>query len=78
MNIITSKHSRKSALALSEALGNCSVYNPYQREYYRGSSLDQHKQLCEHHLSSSHFSETSIYVPCGSFELFLNEECNRS
>lgn len=40
MNIITSKHSRKSALALSEALNHCAVYNPYQREFYRGSTLD--------------------------------------
>jgi hypothetical protein len=39
MNVLTSKYSKESALALGEALG-CSVYNPYQREFYKGSNLD--------------------------------------
>lgn len=40
MNIFTTKHSRESALALSEALNNCAVYNPYERKFYRGDTLD--------------------------------------
>ena len=38
MNILTSKFSKKSAISLGDAL-NCSVYNPYSREFYRGDSL---------------------------------------
>ena len=40
MNILTSKFSKKSAIALGEAL-NCSVYNPYKGEFYRGDRLTE-------------------------------------
>jgi len=38
MNILTSKYSEESSVALGEALG-CAVYNPYQRVFYRNSTL---------------------------------------
>ena len=38
MNILTSKHSKESSIALGEAL-NCAVYNPYQEGFYRGNTL---------------------------------------
>lgn len=40
MNILTSKHSKESAIALGEAL-NVPVYNVYQREFYRGNSFEE-------------------------------------
>jgi len=36
LTILTSRHSKESAIALGEAL-NCNVDNPYQRQAYRGS-----------------------------------------
>jgi len=42
MNILTSKHSKTSAINLGEALG-CAVYNPYSHEFYRGNRLDNGK-----------------------------------
>lgn len=39
MNILTSKYSKESAIALGEAL-NAPVYNVYQRVFYRGNTLE--------------------------------------
>jgi len=42
LTIITSRHSHKSATALGEAL-DCTVYNPYQNKFYRGSTTHAKK-----------------------------------
>lgn len=42
LTIITSRHSKASSIALGKAL-DCTVYNPYQHEFYRGNTMHTKK-----------------------------------
>jgi len=66
LTILTSKHSKKSAVVLGDAL-SCKVINPYQNIAYRGSNVITHPSYnigCSGYYSDTTFNDASQIATC--------------